>query len=115
MAKKKTDKQVLTLATLKKQGAFVGPPVEKEISWKYDKEKYSGIVYIRQASCATFEKEVAGLVSRRDAVATRIAAMVCQNAEGKPLLTYEDAVALNEPLTNALLGAINEVNGEGKK
>lgn len=114
MAKKKTG-GALNLKALKSQGAFVGPPVEKEISWKQGKDAFSGTVFIRQASCATFEREVAATITKRDAIATRIAAMVCENAEGKPLMEYEDAIALNESLTNALLQAIREVNGEGKK
>lgn len=116
-AKKPTAEQSakpLSVKALEQHGAFVGPPVEKTVEWRQGKETLSGIVYIRQASCETFEHEMKAQVTRKDFTATRIASMVCSDEKGTPLLNYEQALALTEPLTNALLTAIREVNGEKK-
>lgn len=99
---------------LQEIGAFVGAPVEKTINWTLTKddgatEDFEGIVYIRRNSCATFERDIKAHMAGQEASATKISTNVCDE-NGNPILTYEQALDLAEPLAAALLSKIIEVN-----
>lgn len=99
---------------LQEIGAFVGAPVEKTIKWTLAREDgttedFEGVVYIRRNSCATFERDIKAHMAGQEAAATKISTNVCDE-NGNPILTYEQALDLAEPLAAALLAKIIEVN-----
>lgn len=111
----------LTLENLKKNGAFTGRPVEKEITWKRGDDEFSATVFIRPMGYHAATSDVLAIGGKIDGVAGRIAASVCDE-EGKPVFTVADITGEADPsrgsldgnLTIALLVAIQEVNDLGK-
>ena len=111
----------LTLEALKDSGAFTGPPVEKEITWKQGDKKITATVYVRPMGYHTATSDVLAFGGKVDGVAGRIAASICDEF-GKPVFTPADITgeadpergALDGALTVALLVAIQEVNDLGK-
>lgn len=111
----------LNIESLKTIGAFTGAPVEKEIKWKQSDEEYTATVYIRPLSYKSTVSDLQAVNDKKDPVATRIAASVCDET-GKPIFTADDITgdadpergALDGNLAMALLSAIAEVNYMGK-
>lgn len=128
----------LNLETLKQTGAFTGAPVEREITWKQGDEELTATVYVRPLSYHSAVSDVAALAGKRDGVAGRIAACICDQ-HGKPVFTAQDITdgpvvvddngapvlgddgtpqrtggALDGNLTMALLTVIAEVSTGGK-
>ena len=124
----------LTLDSLKKDGAFTGAPVEKEIKWEMNGKDFTATVYVRRLSYNSAVADIMALRNRDEAVAGRIASCILDKA-GKPVFTSADITGLNSDgtpimategkkkvergplnadLTLALLQAIGEVNGLGK-
>lgn len=111
----------LTLENLKKNGAFTGRPVEKEITWKQSGEEITATVFIRPMGYHAATSDVLAIGGKIDGVAGRIAASVCDE-DGKPVFTVADITGEADPergsldgnLTIALLVAIQEVNDLGK-
>lgn len=113
----------LSIDRLKEIGAFTGAPVEKEITWKQDDKELTATVFVRPLSYISTVSDLTSAHYKRDPVAARIAACIC-DSEGKPVFAPEDITgeanaelgALNGSLTMALLAVIAEVNGiAGKK
>lgn len=112
----------LTLDYLKKEEAFTGRPVEKEIIWK-DKNgnEHKATTYVRPMGYHTATSEVLAITGKIDGVAGRIAASICDE-NGQQVFTIEDITGVADPergaldgsLTVALLVAIQEVNSMGK-
>lgn len=128
----------LNLETLKQTGAFTGAPVEREITWKQGGEEFAGTVFVRALSYHSAASDVAALADKRDGLAGRIAACICDQ-HGKPVFTAQDITdgpvvldesgtpvldddgapkrtggALDGNLTMALLTVIAEVSTGGK-
>ena len=128
----------LNLETLKQAGAFTGAPVEREITWKQGDEEFTATVYVRPLSYHSAVSDVAALAGKRDGIAGRIAACICDQ-HGKPVFTAQDITdgpvvldesgtpvldddgvpqrtggALDGNLTMALLTVIAEVSSGGK-
>lgn len=111
----------LTLENLKKNGAFTGRPVEKEISWKQGDEELSATVFVRPMGYHAATSDVLAIGGKVDGVAGRIAASICDE-DGKPVFSPADITgeadpergALDGALTVALLVAIQQVNDLGK-
>lgn len=128
----------LNLETLKQTGAFTGAPVEREITWKQGDEEFTATVYVRPLSYYSAVSDVAALAGKRDGIAGRIAACICDQ-HGKPVFTAHDITdgpvvldesgtpvldddgvpqrtggALDGNLTMALLMVITEVSTGGK-
>lgn len=104
----------LDFKRLQEIGAFVGAPIEKTIKWTQAQDDgtaddFEGVVYIRRNSCATFERDIKAHMAGQEASATKISTNVCDE-NGDPILTYEQALDLAEPLAAAMLTAIIEVN-----
>src|SRR5690625_1510392 len=113
---------MLTLDSLTQMGAFTGAPVEKEITWDMSGEEFSATVYVRPSSYRTVTAELAAVRADKDTQAAHIASSIC-DAEGKAVFTADDITGDADPergpmhgnLVFALLVAIGEVNGLGKK
>jgi len=111
----------LNIESLKTIGAFTGAPVEKQIKWKQGDEEHTATVFIRPLSYKSTVSDLQAVNDKKDPVATRIAASVC-NETGKPIFTADDITgdadpergALDGNLAMALLAAIAEVNYMGK-
>lgn len=128
----------LNLETLKQTGAFTGAPVEREITWKQGADEFTATVYVRPLSYHSAVSDVAALAGKRDGIAGRIAACICDQ-HGKPVFTAQDITdgpvvldgngepvldddgvpqrtggALDGNLTMALLTVIAEVSNGGK-
>lgn len=111
----------LTLENLKKNGAFTGRPVEKEITWKQGDDEFTATVYVRPMGYHTATSGILAIGGKVDGVAARIAASICDE-DGQPVFTAADITgeadpergALDGSLTVALLLAIQEVNDLGK-
>lgn len=128
----------LNLETLKQTGAFTGAPVEREITWKQGADELTATVYVRPLSYHSAVSDVAALAGKRDGIAGRIAACICDQ-HGKPVFTAQDITdgpvvvdesgepvlgddgapqrtggALDGNLTMALLTVIAEVSTGGK-
>jgi len=113
---------ILTIENLRAAGAFTGAPVAKEITWTQGGEELTALVYVRKLSYRSAVNDLTAMRGEGDMVAGRIASSICDEA-GKPVFTMGDITgdadpergALNNELTMALLAAIVEVNGLGKK
>lgn len=112
----------LTLDSLKESGGFVGRPVEREITFKgADGEDVTATVWVRPLSYQSAVSDVLSHATKRDAVAGRIAACICDE-DGKSIFAVEDVTGeadpergpLSQSLTMALLTAIGEVSNGGK-
>lgn len=128
----------LNLETLKQTGAFTGAPVEREITWKQGDDEFTATVYVRALSYHSAVSDVAALAGKRDGIAGRIAACICDQ-HGKPVFAAQDITdgpvvldesgtpvldddgvpqrtggALDGNLTMALLTVIAEVSNGGK-
>ena len=112
----------LSIANLKKVGAFTGAPVEKEISWKTNKgQTQTATVYVRPLSYDSAISDIKSATNKGDPIAGRIAACICDE-KGKKVFTPKDITGEADPergpldgnLTMALLTVIGEVNGLGK-
>jgi hypothetical protein len=79
----------LNLETLKQTGAFTGAPVEREITWKQGDDEFTATVYVRALSYHSAVSDVAALAGKRDGIAGRIAACICDQ-HGKPVFTAQD-------------------------
>ena len=107
----------LSIESLKAAGAFIAPPVEKEITWHVDGEPKKATVYVVQESFATVIQRWEQQDQGGDLTAHRIASSIC-GKDGKPVFTVADVVgnpesghgALTAELTLALLTAIGQVN-----
>lgn len=112
----------ISLENLKKNGAFTGRPVEKEITWKQGEDEFTGTVFVRPSGYHTAKSGALASAGKHDSVAGYIAASICDE-EGNAVFTPEDITgeadpergALDGALTIALMVAINEVNDLGKK
>lgn len=111
----------LSIAGLRKAGAFTGRPVQKDITWRQGEQEFTATVYVRPLGFQSAVSDVLAAGAREDSVAGRIAASICDEA-GKPVFTVADITgtssadrgSLDGALTLALLGAIGEVNSLGK-
>ena len=111
----------ISLENLKKNGAFTGRPVEKEITWKQGDDDFKATVYVRPLGFYSATSDILSIQGKQDSVAGRIAASICDE-EGKPVFTAADITgeadpergALDGNLTISLLVAIQEVNDLGK-
>lgn len=111
----------LSIKALKAAGAFVAPPVKKDIAWHAGGKLQNATIYIRQDSFHTLTQRWEEQREGADAMANRIAASICNEA-GEAVFTVEDIVGseaaghgpLTAELTIVLLAAIQEANGVGK-
>jgi hypothetical protein len=107
----------LSIASLKAAGAFVAPPVKKEITWHVGGEPKTATVYVVQESFETVIKRWEEQERGGDLTAQRIASCIC-GPDGKPIFTVADVLgdpetghgALTAELTIVLLAAIGDVN-----
>lgn len=112
----------LTLENLQDMGAFTGPPVEKEITWSLGGSQFQATVFVRRLSYAAAVSDVRAARGQTDHIAGRIASAICDE-HGAAIFAPEDITGESDPdrgaldhgLTLALLSAIGEVNGLGKK
>jgi hypothetical protein len=104
----------LNIENLQQIGAFVGQPIKKTITWAQvdpdgTAKEFTADTYIRRGSCATLESEARMSGDGKKMFAVRIASSVCDE-NGEPILTYEQALDLNDGLSAALFAAVIEVN-----
>lgn len=113
----------LSLDSLHSQGAFTGAPVYKQVTWTNDDgQECTFDVYVRRLSYHSAVSDVQAASGKGDGLAGRIAACICDK-HGKPVFKPDDITgeadpergALHPDLTLALLEAIGEVNGLGKR
>lgn len=111
----------LTVENLNNSGAFVGAPVERDVTWEQNGEKITATVYVRKLSYASAVADLVSVKSGSDPVAHRIAACICDEF-GEPVFSPGDITgesdpkrgALNHNLVMALLKLISEVTTSGK-
>lgn len=112
----------LSIKALKAAGAFVAPPVKKDITWHADGKPQKATIYIRQDSFHSLTQRWEEQREGADAMANRIAGSICNKA-GEAVFTAEDIVGseasghgpLTAELTIVLLAAIQEANGVTKE
>jgi hypothetical protein len=108
-----------TLAELKSMGAFVASePVKREIEFKIGKERYTATVHVKKLSVAEQERMFERLAGKHGEVrrtAALISTLVSFGENGEETITPEEANSLHVQLGNALIEAINEINGQLEK
>lgn len=112
----------LSISSLKDLGAFTGVPVRKDITWNSGDKEVTATVYVRQPSYHSRISSIVPGQSKADYLAGRIAGHICDE-KGKAVFTAADVTGeadpergpISEELTDALLAAIGEVMGLGKK
>lgn len=117
----------LNVEELKKQGAFVSnKPIKRTIKWcNIDGEEFQADTYIKQLSYYSAISEAKAFNSGDDLTAQRIVGSICHE-DGSPVFQMSDITgikdgeptergALCKSLADALLIAISEVNGLGKR
>jgi hypothetical protein len=108
----------LSIASLKAAGAFVAPPVKKDVTWHVNGEPKTATVYVVQESFSSLVQRWEEQERGGDLTAQRIASCICDK-DGKPIFTVADVIGnpetghgpLTATLTIVLLNAIGEVNG----
>lgn len=112
----------MNLKQLKAKGGIVdGALVKKEVTWvhadhatgKDVADKFT--VHIRRQSFGVIERLFAPDEAEQSRNAKYIAASVLLGDDGNEALSYEDAFSLESSLGFAILAAVNEANGTGKK
>lgn len=111
----------LSIKALMAAGAFVAPPVKKEIQWHAGGELQKATIYIRQESYVELTERWKEQEKGSDFFATRIAANIL-NKDGTPVFTVEDVLGseatghgpLSAELTIVLLNAIADANSASK-
>jgi hypothetical protein len=107
----------LSIASLKAAGAFVAPPVKKEITWHVGGVPKKATVYVVQESFSSLVQRWEEQERGGDLTAQRIASCICDK-DGKPVFSVADVMGnpetghgpLTATLTIVLLNAIGEVN-----
>ncbi|EKF9664432.1 phage tail assembly chaperone family protein, TAC [Vibrio mimicus] len=114
--------QQLTVEMLKQAGAFApAKPERREIKWINDSQEIiEAVIHVRKSSFITMIEESKSVADSSYLMATRIASSVVDE-QGKPVFTVDDLLGNEErgpicqSLAIALLNAIYDVNGVGKK
>lgn len=113
----------LTMDSLVAAGAFAPTQlVEKQVSFESESGLVEFTVYIKPLSYRSAVSEIMASHEASDPLAVRIANSICDE-KGNPVFTVGDITGesdpergeLSGPLTIALLGAITEVSGLGKR
>ncbi|SEJ49508.1 phage tail assembly chaperone family protein, TAC [Pseudomonas sp. NFR16] len=107
----------LSIASLKAAGAFIAPPVKKEITWHANGSAQTATVYVLQESFVSLTQRWDAQERGVDLAAQRIASCITDK-DGVPVFTIDDVVggpeaghgALCAELAIVLLAAISEVN-----
>lgn len=107
----------LSIASLKAAGAFIAPPVKKEITWHSDGKAQTATVYVLQESFISLTQRWDAQDRGGDLAAQRIASCITDK-NGVPVFTVDDIVGgpesghgpLCAELAIVLLAAIGEVN-----
>ena len=111
----------LSIESLKQAGAFIGSPVEREITWKHRGHDFTATVYVRELSYHEAVADLKSLAANQDGIALRISSCIVDEC-GNRVFSPEDITGnsegdrgpLCEPLTMALLKVIGEVSTQGK-
>lgn len=103
----------MALKDLEKLGAFVSDAlVKKDIRFKLNgPDEYDATVFVKQLSMGEYERLIADKDSNLGASARIIAAAVTFSEDGSERITADKAFKLHKGIANALLDAIQEVNG----
>ena len=107
----------LSIASLKAAGAFIAPPVKKEIVWHANGQPQKATVYVLQESFISLTQRWDAQDRGGDLAAQRIASCITDK-DGVPVFTVDDIVGgpesghgpLCAELAIVLLAAIGEVN-----
>ena len=107
----------LSIASLQAAGAFIAPPVKKEVTWHANGKAQTATVYVLQASFLSLTQSWQAHDAGGDLAAQRIASSIVDK-DGKPVFTVADIVGgpetghgpLCAELSVVLLAAISEVN-----
>jgi hypothetical protein len=107
----------LSIASLKAAGAFIAPPVKKEVTWHSNGVAQTATVYVLQESFISLTQSWQAHDSGGDLAAQRIASNIVDK-DGKPVFTVDDIVGTSETghgalcaeLAIVLLAAITEAN-----
>jgi hypothetical protein len=107
----------LSIASLKAAGAFIAPPVKKDITWHAEGKPQQATVYVLQESFISLTQRWDAQERGGDLAAQRIASCITDK-DGKPVFTVADIVGapetghgpLSAELSVVLLAAIGEVN-----
>lgn len=114
--------QQLTVEMLKQAGAFAPTkPERREIKWINDSQDIiEAVIHVRKSSFITMIEESKSVSDSSYLMATRIASSVVTE-QGQPVFTVDDLLGnedhgpICQSLAIALLNAIYDVNGVGKK
>ncbi|MBS4155241.1 phage tail assembly chaperone family protein, TAC [Cobetia sp. MC34] len=113
----------LSLDSLAAAGAFAPSQlVEKQVEFDNGEEVVEFTVFIKPLSYRTAVSEITASQASKDPLAARIANSICDKS-GAPVFSIEDITGESDPergelsgaLTIALLSAITEVSGLGKR
>ncbi|SDI39752.1 phage tail assembly chaperone family protein, TAC [Pseudomonas abietaniphila] len=107
----------LSIASLQAAGAFIAPPVKKEITWHANGKAQTATVYVLQESFISLTQRWDAQDRGGDLAAQRIASCIT-NKDGVPVFTVDDIVGSAEAghgplcaeLAIVLLAAIGDVN-----
>ncbi|AJO76497.1 phage tail assembly chaperone family protein, TAC [Pseudomonas sp. MRSN 12121] len=111
----------LSIKALTAAGAFVAPPVKKDITWHAGGKVQKATIYVRQESFVELTDRWKNEDQGADMLAARIATNVLKK-DGTPVFTIEDVLGseasghgpLCAELTIVLLNAISEANGANR-
>ncbi|UFP98549.1 MULTISPECIES: phage tail assembly chaperone family protein, TAC [Pseudomonas] len=112
----------LSIKALTAAGAFVAPPVKKDITWHAGGKVQKASIYVRQESFVELTEGWKNEGQGADRLAARIASNILKK-DGTPVFTVEDVLGsessghgpLSAELTIVLLNAISEANGAVKE
>lgn len=103
-----------TLKDLKALGGVVSEvPVEKEIKFTIDEQEYTAKIHVKRLSIGDHEK-LFGKGDDGERAAHLISHAVMLGEGGKERISFKDAYQLHPRLADAMINAVNEVNGAKK-
>lgn len=101
-----------SIKDLQQLGGFVSDkPIKKTITFKLDDdEELSAEIWVRKLSIGDYEQLYIADADNRSRTAKAITVGIRLGAEGKEVLSFEQAFKLHPRLAGAMLEAFNEVN-----
>lgn len=107
----------LSISSLKAAGAFIAPPVKKEITWHANGKPQTATIYVLQESFISLTQRWDAQDRGGDLAAQRIASCITDK-DGTPVFSVDDVLGgpetghgpLCAELSIVLLAAIGEVN-----
>lgn len=127
---------ILSVDSIAKMGGYTGGPVRKKITWQQGNDNLEADIFVRPMSYHTAITDLLPGQTKEMIVANRLCSCICDEG-GAPVFRLQDITGIDEDgqpvkikndkgemvergalctaLSNALMGAVGEVSGLGKK